>query len=83
MFVSWIKIIPLDEAEGDVARAYAVAGASRGRVSNILAVHGVRPKVLEAHLALYRDVMFGESELSRAERETVAVAVSSANGCFY
>jgi len=46
-------------------------------------VHGVRPKVLEAHLDLYREVMFGESELSRAERETVAVAVSSANECFY
>lgn len=81
--MSWIRIVPPDEAEGDVARAYAAAGASRGRVANILAVHGVRPKVLEAHLALYSEVMFGESELSRAERETVAVAVSSANECFY
>lgn len=50
--MSWIKIIPLDEAEGDVARAYAVAGAARGRVANIPAVLGARPKVLEAHLAL-------------------------------
>ena len=81
--MSWIKIVPPEEAEGDLRRAYATAGASRGRVANILAVHGVRPKVLEAHLDLYREVMFGESELSRAERETVAVAVSSANECFY
>lgn len=81
--MSWIKIVPPEEAEGDLRRAYAAVGASRGRVANILAVHGVRPKVLEAHLDLYREVMFGESELSRAERETVAVAVSSANDCFY
>ncbi len=81
--MAWIKIIPPEEAEGDVGNAYAAAGASRGRVANILAVHGVHPAVLTAHLDLYREVMFGASELSRTERETVAVAVSSANECFY
>ncbi len=81
--MSWIRIIPAGKAEGDVLRAYARAGAGRGPVANVLAVHGVRPKVLEAHLDLYREVMFGESELSRAERESVAVAVSSANECLY
>ena len=32
---------------------------------------------------LYREVMFGESGLTRAERELVAVVVSSTNDCFY
>lgn len=81
--MSWIRIIPPGEAEGDVAHAYTEAEAGRGRVANILAIHGVHPKVLVAHLELYREVMFAPSELSRAERETVAVAVSSANECFY
>jgi alkylhydroperoxidase family enzyme len=39
--------------------------------------------VLRGHLALYRAIMFGDSGLSRAEREAVAVAVSQANDCFY
>lgn len=81
--MSWIKIIPPARAGGDLADAYAAVSASRGRVANILAIHGARPPVLLAHLQLYRAVMFGPSELSRAERETVAVAVSAANECFY
>ena len=71
------------EAEGAVRDAYAEAGAARGRISNILKVHGVHPEVLTAHLRLYVEVMFGRSEITRAERETMAVAVSVANGCHY
>jgi alkylhydroperoxidase family enzyme len=36
-----------------------------------------------AHVALYRLIMFGQSGLSRTEREAIAVAVSAANGCHY
>jgi alkylhydroperoxidase family enzyme len=81
--VTWIRTIAETEAEGAVRDAYAGAGAARGRVSNILKVHGVHPEVLTAHLRLYVEVMFGRSELTRAERETMAVAVSVANGCHY
>jgi alkylhydroperoxidase family enzyme len=76
-------MIPEDEAQGPVRDAYAEAGTARGRVGNILKVHGVHPEMLTAHLRLYREVMFGHSELTRAERETMAVAVSVANGCHY
>jgi alkylhydroperoxidase family enzyme len=81
--VAWIRMIPEDEAEGLVRDAYAEAAAARGRVANILKVHGVHPEVLIAHLRLYVEVMFGRSELTRPERETMAVAVSTANGCHY
>lgn len=81
--MSWIRMIQEDEAEGAVGEAYAEAGAARGRIANILKVHGVHPEVLTAHLRLYVEVMFGRSELSRAERETMAVAVSVTNGCRY
>ena len=81
--MAWIRMIPEDEAEGTVREAYAEAGAARGRVANILKVHGIHPEVLTAHLQLYVEVMFGRSELSRAERETMAVAISVANDCHY
>ena len=32
---------------------------------------------------LYRAIMFGESALTRAERELLAVVVSCANDCHY
>ncbi|MBD0338216.1 MAG: carboxymuconolactone decarboxylase family protein [Thermoleophilia bacterium] len=52
-------------------------------MAHILASHSLNPAALEAHLALYRTIMFGESPLSRTEREAIAVAVSAANDCHY
>ena len=51
--------------------------------ANILDSHTLNPDALRAHLGLYRTVMFGESGLSRVEREAMAVAVSAANECHY
>lgn len=81
--MSWIRQIDEKEAEGELAAAYARLIAQRGRVSNILKVHSLRPGALDDHLALYMGLMFGPGGLSRRERELVAVAVSQANGCAY
>jgi alkylhydroperoxidase family enzyme len=53
------------------------------RLPKILAAHSLNPEALRAHLALYRTIMFGPSELSRPEREAMAVAVSAVNECHY
>jgi hypothetical protein len=53
------------------------------RTDHILASHSLNPEALEAHLLLYRAVMFGLSGVSRAEREAMAVCVSAANDCHY
>ena len=80
--MSWISIIPPQNADEELEAAYREAVGRHG-VANILAVHSVHPEVLVRHLRLYRELMFAGSELSRAERETVAVAVSWANKCTY
>jgi hypothetical protein len=54
-----------------------------GDMDNVLACHSLNPEALQAHIDLYRTIMFGESPLSRAEREAIAVAVSAANDCHY
>ncbi len=81
--MSWIPIIPRPQADPELADALDEVAGARGRVANILGVHSVHPAVVSAHVRLYHELMFGPSELSRAERETVAVAVSRANDCFY
>ncbi len=81
--MAWIHEVKPSDASPALAAAYARVGAARGRVANILAVHSVNPAAMTAHLALYRTLMFGSSELSRAERETLAVAVSAVNDCRY
>ncbi len=81
--MTWIKVIDVPEAEGTLREAYDEVASTRGEVGNILKAHSLYPKVLTAHLRLYRELMFGRSELSRAERETIAVAVSVVNHCHY
>ena len=81
--MTWIKVIDVPEAEGALREAYNEVSSARGEVGNILKVHSLHPEVLTAHLRLYRELMFGRSELTRAERETIAVAVSVVNHCHY
>lgn len=54
-----------------------------GMVPNVLKAHAFDIAKLEAFTGLYNDLMLGGSGLSKLEREMIAVAVSSANGCFY
>ena len=63
--------------------SWVSSGQSSKRLDHILACHGLNPTVQRAHIALYRAIMFGESPLSRLEREAVAVCVSAANNCHY
>lgn len=81
--MSWIRMIEEAEADEDLKAAYEKVGRARGRVANILKIHSVQSRTMLAHLDLYRQIMFGRSELSRAEREMLAVVVSATNHCHY
>lgn len=81
--MAWIKVIDEAEAAGALRAAYDEAQDARGNVANILKIHSLHPKVMTAHLSLYRALMFGRSELTRTEREIIAVAVSVTNHCHY
>ncbi|MEP6644822.1 MAG: carboxymuconolactone decarboxylase family protein [Acidobacteriaceae bacterium] len=52
-------------------------------MANILKIHSLAPDVLTAHLQIYQAAMHASGELSRTQREMIAVAVSAANGCHY
>ncbi len=81
--MAWIKVIDEEQADDKLREAYDQVSNARGTVANILKIHSLHPKVMTAHLALYRELMFGPSELTRAEREMIAVSVSVANHCHY
>jgi uncharacterized peroxidase-related enzyme len=46
-------------------------------------VHSLNPDSMIKHMDLYLSIMFGKSELSRKNRELIAVVVSSINNCNY
>jgi uncharacterized peroxidase-related enzyme len=81
--MAWIKVIDEEQADDKLREAYDQVSNARGTVANILKIHSLHPKVMTSHLALYRELMFGPSELTRAEREMIAVSVSVANHCHY
>ena len=77
---AWITTVDEQEAQGEVAAAYAqAASAETGQVASILKVHGLNPRSLLAHRTLYRTLMFGRSPLQRYQREMIAVVVSAGN----
>ncbi len=63
--------------------AWVEHGVQGDALPHILASHSLNPQALQGHLALYGAIMFGDSPLTRAEREAMAVAVSAANDCHY
>jgi uncharacterized peroxidase-related enzyme len=78
-----LRLIDVDEATGELKREYDAAIGRAGKVFNIVKAMCLRPGVLRRSMELYKEIMFGPSELSRAERELLAVVVSRANDCHY
>ncbi len=62
---------------------WVVTGDEQPDLPNILKSRSANAAVLRGHLALYRAIMFGESGLTRAEREALGFTVSNANDCYY
>ncbi|GIV02423.1 MAG: peroxidase [Armatimonadetes bacterium] len=81
--MAYIKLISEEDAEGRLARLYDQARKRAGKVFQIVKCMSLAPHQLEASMGLYRAVMFGESPLTRAQREMIAVVVSKVNGCHY
>jgi alkylhydroperoxidase family enzyme len=81
--VPYIRLIEEGDADGLLAVEYDAAVERAGKVFNILKAMSLRPAVLQASIALYREIMFGESGLSRQERELLATVASAEQGCHY
>lgn len=54
-----------------------------GFVPNVFSMYSKRPQRLRNFMAMYNEIMYSASGLSKLEREMVAVVVSSANRCYY
>ncbi len=81
--MAFIDTVDEQAATGELEEVYDKLLRSRGKVANIMKVHSLNPRAMQAHMDLYLAVMFGRSGLKRAERELIAVVVSATNGCVY
>lgn len=82
--MAWIRTVDPAAATGRLRRLYDAAVERAGKVFNVLRLQSLRPDVLDVSTDLYLQVMHSRrSPLSRRQRELIATAVSSANGCHY
>lgn len=81
--MAWINVVGESQAVGRIKELYEKLTAPWGGVDNILTIHSLNPRSLKGHVELYKALMFGPSELSRGQREMIAVTVSALNHCVY
>jgi alkylhydroperoxidase family enzyme len=81
--MAWIEVIPEDEAEGRLKDLYENYREPWGGVDHIVSIHSLNVKSMKTHYDFYAHLMRGRSDLSRAQREMIAVVSSAVNRCHY
>ena len=71
---------PLPEA---TQKYFDICQEKLGMVPNVLQAYAFDIDKLNAFTGMYNNLMLGDSELSKLEREMIAVVVSSENRCWY
>ena len=71
------------ELSPEVQKYFGVCDEKIGFLPNVLRAYSFNEEKLKPFMAMYDELMLGESELSKLEREMIAVSVSSVNHCFY
>lgn len=71
---------PLPEA---TQKYFDICTDKLGMIPNVLQAYAFDIDKLNSFTALYNDLMLGQSNLSKLEREMIAVVVSAVNKCFY
>lgn len=81
--MSRIHIIQPEEATGRLKEVYDQLKKQRGQIAEVHKIQSLGPESIVKHMELYMEIMFSNSELSRPQREMMAVVVSVANNCSY
>jgi len=81
--MAWIEEIDEQDANGELRDIYLDLRRHSRRISNVIKAQSLNPHAMRTHLDLYKHLLYGESALTRPERETLAVAVSAMNNDSY
>ncbi len=81
--LSWLRFPDEDDVPAEVRELWAVPLEKLGFVPNVLRFLALRPDHLLRFSSYIDELLQGESGLTKAQREMIAVAVSAANRCHY
>ena len=80
---AWLPVPDVAELPEPIQELYAKAEEKLGHVPNVIRAYAFRPERFLAWWKHYQTVMRAEGGLSDAQREMIAVVVSSVNRCHY
>ncbi len=75
--------MPRHELPPEIDAYFGKCEEKLGFVPNVLRAHSFDGEVLRIFIESYNRLMFADSELSRLDREMIAVVVSAQNRCYY
>jgi uncharacterized peroxidase-related enzyme len=81
--IARLHVPPEYEVPDEVKELWAKPLEKLGFVPNVLRVFALRPAHLLAWWSYYDELLRGDSGLSKAQREMIAVVVSATNRCHY
>lgn len=55
--MSWIKVIPFEEAKGKLKAIYNKIKGPKNQIDNVLSIHSLRPHTLTGHMSLYKNTL--------------------------
>jgi len=82
--MSWIKIIPFEEATGKLKTIYNRIKGHNNQIDNVLSIHSLRPHTLTGHMSLYKNVLHHtDNTFDNWFLELLGVYTSYLNKCDY
>ena len=81
--MAFIKLFKFEDSTGLLKKEYEKGIRRAGRIWNVLTIQSQTPEILRDSMRLYNSTMWGDSKLSRFDRELLAVVTSIANECEY
>jgi len=79
---AWVAL-PSDEEIQAAVPAGAASAYYFGFIMGMPRLRAAHPRIAALFVPLFREIMFGPGELSRAEREMVAAVAAGAQDCLY
>jgi uncharacterized peroxidase-related enzyme len=81
--IAWLPVPEESELPDEVRELFGRAREKLGFVPNVFRIVAFRPAHLLKWRAFYDELLRGESGLTPAQREMIAVVVSAQNRCYY
>lgn len=81
--LAWLRVPGESEIPPEVKELWRTPLEKLGFVPNVLRIFALRPTHLLGWWRYYDELLRGESGLTKAQREMIAVVVSTTNACHY